>query len=192
MAVPTVAIIGRPNVGKSSLLNALSGRMISIVEPTAGVTRDRVSTIVEFQGHFFELVDTGGYVIVDSDALSEHVENQILQAVAMADLVLFVVDVRDGVMPLDTVIARMLRKYELKVVLVANKADTARLFPGAGEFSRLGFGDAFCVSAVNNINQSILMERIISEIDHLPKERPQKEVMKIAIVGKRNAGKSTF
>ncbi|RKY06676.1 MAG: ribosome biogenesis GTPase Der, partial [Planctomycetota bacterium] len=86
MALPVVAIIGRPNVGKSSLLNALTGRMISIVEPTAGVTRDRVSAIVETDDRFFELVDMGGYGIVDSDALSEHVENQIYQGIAAANL----------------------------------------------------------------------------------------------------------
>ena len=126
MALPVVAIIGRPNVGKSSLLNALAGKMISIVEPTAGVTRDRVSAIVENRERYFELIDTGGYGIVDSDELSEHVENQIHQGIASADLILFVVDVRDGVMPLDVEIAQLLRKTNLNVILVANKADTSR------------------------------------------------------------------
>ncbi len=192
MALPVVTIVGRPNVGKSSLLNALTGQMISIVEPTAGVTRDRISAIVEHNEMFFELIDTGGYGIVDVDQLSEHVEYQIHQAIARADLVLFVVDIRDGIMPLDVRIAEMLRKYDLNVLLVANKADSARMFPAAGEFARLGFGDAFCVSAVNNINQAILMEKIIERIDHLPNEKPTTEEMKIAVVGKRNAGKSTF
>ncbi|MHC4221193.1 MAG: GTPase, partial [Planctomycetota bacterium] len=96
MAVPTVAIIGRPNVGKSSLLNALAGQMISIVEPTAGVTRDRVSTIVSNDDTYFELVDTGGYGIVDADQLSDHIEQQIRQAIDSADLILFMVDIRDG------------------------------------------------------------------------------------------------
>ena len=192
MALPVVAIIGRPNVGKSSLLNALTGQMISIVEPTAGVTRDRVSAIIETNERFIELIDTGGYGIVDSDELSEHIKNQILQAINSADLVLFVVDIRDGVMPLDTTIARLLRKANLKVICVANKADTARMFGSAGEFSKLGFGDAICVSATNNMNKAILMERVATELDHLPKETPAKAVMKIAVVGKRNAGKSTL
>ncbi len=192
MALPVVAIIGRPNVGKSSLLNALAGKMISIVEPTAGVTRDRVSAIVENRERYFELIDTGGYGIVDSDELSEHVENQIQQAIASANLILFVVDVRDGIMPLDVEIAQLLRKTNLNVVLIANKADTSRLSAGAGEFSRLGFGQALCVSATNNINQTLITERILSELEHLPKEKPGKAVMKIAVVGKRNAGKSTF
>jgi len=192
MALPVVAIIGRPNVGKSSLLNALTGQMISIVEPTAGVTRDRVSAIVEHNERFFELVDTGGYGIVDSDALSEHIENQIQQAIAAADLVLFIVDIRDGLMPLDVKIAELLRKNNLGAVCVANKADSARYFADAGEFIKLGFGEPICVSATNNLNKAVLVERIVDCLQHLPKESPEKEVMKIAIVGKRNSGKSTF
>ena len=192
MAIPTVAIIGRPNVGKSSLLNALSGRMISIVEPTAGVTRDRVTALVDRDGSYFELVDTGGYGIIDSDELTEHVENQIFQAIATADLVLFVVDNKEGITSLDKTVAKLLRKADLKVILVANKADSASVFGAAGEFTRLGFGDALCVSATNNLNQTKLMERIVVELEHLPMDRPDREVMKIALVGKRNAGKSTF
>ncbi|KKK62104.1 hypothetical protein LCGC14_3007670, partial [marine sediment metagenome] len=160
--------------------------------PTAGVTRDRVSAIVEMQERYFELVDTGGYGIVDSDELSEHVEWQIRQAIEKSDLVLFVVDVRDGILPLDKTIAQLLRKQDLNVILVANKADSSKQSADAGEFSRLGFGEAMCVSATNFVNQSILKERILEEIDHLPHEVPGKAVMKIAIVGKRNAGKSTF
>ena len=105
MALPIVAIIGRPNVGKSSLLNALAGQMISIVEPTAGVTRDRVSTIIGKDDQYFELVDTGGYGIVDSDQLSSHIEQQIHQAMESASLVLFMVDIRDGLVPLDETVA---------------------------------------------------------------------------------------
>ena len=192
MALPVVAIIGRPNVGKSSLLNSLSGKMISIVEPTAGVTRDRVSTIIEQGDRFYELVDTGGYGIVDSDALEKHVEGQIFQAISTASLILFIVDVREGIMPLDTRIAQMIRKHSPKVILVANKADTARQLGGAGEFARLGFGEPICISAQNFVNRAELIERIDDELEHLPKEKPTKTAIKIAIVGKRNAGKSTF
>ena len=149
MALPVVAIIGRPNVGKSSLLNALAGQMISIVEPTAGVTRDRVSTIIGRDEQYFELTDTGGYGIVDSDRLESHVEQQIHQAIESADLVLFMVDIRDGIVPLDETIARLLRKNDLDVIGVANKADSAKMFPAAGEFSKLGFGEFLCISAMN-------------------------------------------
>ncbi|HEC03874.1 MAG TPA: GTP-binding protein [Phycisphaerales bacterium] len=163
MALPVIAIIGRPNVGKSSLLNALAGQMISIVEPTAGVTRDRVSTLIGRDDHYFELVDTGGYGIVDSDRLSDHIEQQIVQAIESADLVLFMVDIRDGIVPLDETIAQLLRKHNLDVIGVANKADTAKLFPTAGEFSRLGFGEFLCISAKNNLNKNVLLDKIFEK-----------------------------
>lgn len=192
MALPVVTIVGRPNVGKSSLLNLISGKFISIVEPTAGVTRDRVSVIIDIDDRFFELIDTGGYGIVDVEDLTEHVDRQIHQAIEASDVVLFVVDIRDGIMPLDVVMARKLRKASLNVILVANKADTTKLMGGAGEFVRLGFGEAICVSASNVVNKAVLVEKIIESIEHLPHETPEKPVMKIAIVGKRNVGKSTF
>ncbi|MCH8121093.1 MAG: ribosome biogenesis GTPase Der [Planctomycetes bacterium] len=192
MALPTVAIIGRPNVGKSSLLNALAGSMISIVEPTAGVTRDRVSTFIGRDDHYFELVDTGGYGIVDSDQLSEHIEHQILQAIESAQLVLFMVDIRDGLVPLDKTIARLLRKNDLDIIGVANKADTARMFPAAGEFSKLGFGEFLCVSVQNNLNKAVLLDKIFDKLATLGPGRPAEPIMKVAIVGKRNAGKSTL
>ncbi|MHC4352077.1 MAG: ribosome biogenesis GTPase Der [Planctomycetota bacterium] len=187
-----VAIIGRPNVGKSSLLNALAGQMISIVEPTAGVTRDRVSTIIGRDDHYFELVDTGGYGIVDSDRLSDHIEQQILQAMESADLVLFMVDIRDGIVPLDETIAQLLRKHNLDVIGVANKADTAKMFPSAGEFTRLGFGEFQCISAKNNLNKSVLLDEIFERFSSSERGEPARPVMKIAMVGKRNAGKSTL
>jgi GTP-binding protein len=204
MALPVVAIIGRPNVGKSSLLNALAGQMISIVEPTAGVTRDRVSTIISRDDRYFELVDTGGYGIVDSDRLSEHIEQQIHHAIESANLVLFMVDIRDGVMPLDETIAQLLRKKTPRfhggkpapakagVIGVANKADTAKMFPAAGEFSRLGFGEFMCISAMNNLNKEVLLDMIFNRLAHLESDKPTEPAMKIAIVGKRNAGKSTL
>jgi len=192
MELPVIAIIGRPNVGKSSLLNALAGEMISIVEPTAGVTRDRISTIIEKDERYIELVDTGGYGIVDSDRLSEHVEGQIRRAIESADLVVFMTDIRDGVTPLDKTIAQLLRKEDLKVIGVANKADNAKLFPMAGEFTKLGFGEFLCISAQNNLNKSVLLDRVFAEVSHLDSEKPDEPVMKLAIVGKRNAGKSTL
>ena len=192
MALPVVAIIGRPNVGKSSLLNALAGQMISIVEPTAGVTRDRVSTIIGKDERYFELVDTGGYGIVDADQLSGHIEQQILQAIESANLVLFMADIRDGIVPLDERIAQLLRKTNLDVIGVANKADHARMFPAAGEFSRFGFGDFLCISAQNNLNKQVLLDKIFDKLVSFEPGRPKQPVMNIAIVGKQNAGKSTL
>ncbi|MHC4624665.1 MAG: ribosome biogenesis GTPase Der, partial [Planctomycetota bacterium] len=192
MALPKVAIIGRPNVGKSSLLNALAGEMISIVEPSAGVTRDRISTIIEKDNRYFELIDTGGYGIVDRDDLSTHIEQQISKAMESADLALFLVDIRDGLVPLDRQIARLLRRNELNVIGVANKADTAKLFPAAAEFTSLGFGEFLCISVKNNLNKAVLLDRVLRELRGLQSTKPTEPAMKIAIVGKRNAGKSTL
>ncbi len=192
MALPSVAIVGRPNVGKSSLLNAIAGSMISIVEPTAGVTRDRVSVLVHHQDRYLELLDTGGYGIVDADKLSDHIEGQIQKAIEGADLILFLVDIREGVTHLDQTIARLLRKHNPNVMLIANKADNAALFPKAGEFTKLGFGDAFCISAANHLNKRDMMDAVLERLDHLPNDKPKNIVMKFALVGKRNAGKSSF
>ncbi|MGD8500285.1 MAG: ribosome biogenesis GTPase Der [Phycisphaerales bacterium] len=192
MALPVVAIIGRPNVGKSSLLNALAGQMISIVEPTAGVTRDRVSTIIARDDRYFELIDTGGYGIVDSDRLSDHIEQQILRAIESAQLVLFMVDIRDGLVPLDDKIAQLLRKNNLDIIGVANKADTAKMFGAAGEFSKLGFGEFLCISAKNNLNKAVLLDEIFDRLSSSELGEPSEPAVKIAIVGKRNAGKSTL
>jgi len=166
--------------------------MISIVEPTAGVTRDRVSTIIGRDERYFELVDTGGYGIVDCDQLSSHIEQQILRAIELANLVLFMVDIRDGVVPLDERIAQLLRKNNLDVIGVANKADTATMFPAAGEFSRLGFGEFLCISAKNNLNKAVLLDKVFDKLAHVESSRPAEPVMKLAIMGKRNAGKSTL
>ncbi len=192
MALPSVAIVGRPNVGKSSLLNAIAGSMISIVEPTAGVTRDRVSVLVHHQDRYLELLDTGGYGIVDADKLSDHIEGQIQKAIEGADLILFLVDIREGVTHLDQTIARLLRKHNPNVMLIANKADNAALFPKAGEFTKLGFGDALCISAANHLNKRDMMDAVLERLDHLPNDKPKNVVMKFALVGKRNAGKSSF
>ena len=198
MALPVVAIIGRPNVGKSSLLNALAGERISIVEPSAGVTRDRISTIIARdtpKADYFELIDTGGYGIVDlpsAGQLSEHIEQQILRAIESANLVLFMVDIRDGLVPLDKRIAQLLHKHGLDVIGVANKADSAKMFAAAAEFSSLGFGEFLCVSAKNNLNKAVLLDRVFEKLAHLETSMPTEPVMKLAIVGKRNVGKSTL
>ncbi len=194
MALSVVAIIGRPNVGKSSLLNALAGRRISIVEPTAGVTRDRISAIIGRDERYFELVDTGGYGIIDPEesGLSGQIEGQIQQAIESANLVIFMVDIREGIVPLDEKIAKLLHKKGLDVIGVANKADSPKMFPAAGEFSRLGFGEFLCISAKNNVNKNALLDAIFDKLHGGKQSRPAEPVMKIAIVGKQNTGKSTL
>jgi GTP-binding protein len=193
VGVPVVAIVGRPNVGKSTLFNALAGRRISIVEPTAGVTRDRVTTWIEIGDRTVELVDTGGMGVVDVEDIRGHVEQQIRLALEAADVVVFVVDVRDGVTPLDGEVAERLRRTGKPVILVANKADAAHFEPYAGEFYALGFGEPYPLSALEGFGTTDLRDRIRERLPPAPEQGPAADdVMKVAVVGKRNAGKSTF
>lgn len=192
MSLPIIAIVGRPNVGKSSLLNMLAGRMVSIVDPTPGVTRDRVSAISEIDDRYFELLDTGGYGIEDADDLTAHVEGQIQYAIAGAALILFVVDVCEEITPLDREVADLLRTVSIPVQLVANKADTDRQEQQAGTLVALGFGDPICVSALHGRHRRDLLELIVARIgDQAGTEAPD-AVMRVALVGRRNVGKSTF
>jgi len=193
MGVPQVAIVGRPNVGKSSLFNWLAGRRIAIVDPTPGVTRDRLGMLVQIGDRFVELVDTGGMGIDDVDALTADVERQIDQAIDRAHLILFVVDARSGLVPLDEHVAERLRAADKPILLVANKCDTPELDVQATEFHRLGSWEVLPVSALQNRGKDKLREFIAR---HLPEQAvgpPPEEVhLKIAIVGRRNTGKSTF
>ena len=190
--LPTVAIVGRPNVGKSSLLNRMVGQRISIVDPTPGVTRDRVGAPCAIGDGYVELVDTGGIGIVDHDDLTEHVEDQIAYGLAEADLLIFVVDARTGVMPLDGHVAERLRRLEVPVILAANKVDEVGLLAETGDLNRLGFGEPIPISAHHGLGIDRLIDRIAGVLGELPPSPPEEAVMKLAIVGKRNAGKSTF
>jgi len=196
MGLPVVAIVGRPNVGKSSLLNCMVGRRISIVDPTPGVTRDRISTPLALgegdEARYVELVDTGGMGIEDRDDLTAQVEAQIDFALRSAALILFVVDARDGLMPLDRLVAQRLRKQDKPVLLVANKIDTVNLAGELGELNGLGFGEPLAVSAVNELGITALLERVEAVMGEAAGQAPPEAVMKLAVVGKRNAGKSTF
>jgi GTP-binding protein len=193
VTVPVVAIVGRPNVGKSSLFNWLAGRRIAIVDPTAGVTRDRLSTLVKAGDRFIELIDTGGMGIEDVDNLTAQIERQITAAMDQAHVILFVVDVRNGLMPLDEEVARRLRYLDKPIILVANKADTPDLDSQSAEFYKLGCGKLVCVSAQQNRNREALLRLVVEKLppaDVL--EQPSDPVLKLAIVGRRNTGKSTF
>ena len=195
MAVPQVVIVGRPNVGKSSVFNWLAGRRLSIVDDTAGVTRDRVTYLMEINERFVELVDTGGIGINDVDNLTQEIEEQIDMALETADVILFVVDTRAGLVPLDKEVANRLRYIDKPIICVANKSDDSTFDTQAYEFYKLGRGKLVRVSALQNRNKQELLDMIaerLSEperIDPLSTEEPP---MKVAIVGRRNVGKSTF
>ena len=194
MAVPRIAIVGRPNVGKSSIFNWLAGRRLAIVEDFAGVTRDRLNTMLEHNDRHFELIDTGGIGIEDVDNLTEQVEGQILAAIEEADVLLFVVDSRSGMVPLDSEVADRLRKVNKPILLVANKTDSPSLDSNADEFHQLGYKHLMRVSVLQNRNKSDLLDWIVGHLPNFDANAQELEppTMKVAIVGRRNVGKSTF
>ncbi len=193
MAIPQVVIVGRPNVGKSSILNWLAGRRLAIVDDVAGVTRDRLTHLMELNDRYFELVDTGGMGIQDSDDLTEEIESQISTAIDSAALILFVLDSRSGITPLDEMVTQRLRGVDKPTIFVANKTDEPKLDLAADEFYRLGPEKLVKVSTHQNRNKDLLL-RLIEE--RLPELTEEDEVatleMKMALVGRRNVGKSTF
>ncbi|MEZ6019281.1 MAG: ribosome biogenesis GTPase Der [Planctomycetota bacterium] len=196
--MPRVAIVGRPNVGKSTLLNRMCGSRVAIVEPTAGVTRDRISVPVrlttEDGPRWIEVIDTGGVGIVDRDDLGPHVESQVRTAIGSADLVLFVVDVRDGITPLDKTVAEKLRGLDLPILMVVNKNEGRNLDWDVDQFYSLGVGEAlYSISAQNGQGMQPLYDAIYEQLPDAPPERPaERDSFKIAVVGRRNAGKSTL
>ncbi|MHC4606227.1 MAG: ribosome biogenesis GTPase Der [Planctomycetota bacterium] len=188
--LPVVAIVGRQNVGKSSLLNALARRRLAIVDPKPGVTRDRVSSLLSLQGRACEVVDTGGVGIDREEGLRADIERQIEHAIRHADVVLFIVDVKSGLMPLDEEIARRLRAQGGEPILVANKADHKGFDAKAAEFEKLGLGAPLAIAAVHRRNVDAVVGRIAERLPEgvsLPEEG-----LKIAVVGRRNVGKSTY
>ncbi|HKE02017.1 MAG TPA: ribosome biogenesis GTPase Der [Planctomycetota bacterium] len=190
MPVPEIAIVGRPNVGKSTLLNALVGRRVSIVDATAGTTRDRVTARVVVGRRAFDAVDTGGIGIVDERDLALHVEAQIAIAIERATKIAFVVDAAEGVTPLDVEVARRLRRSKRTVVLVANKCEGKQARANLAELHSLGFGEPIPISAISGQGISGLADELANG---LAKAEPEGDPeLRIAIVGKRNAGKSTF
>ena len=192
MSLPIITIVGRPNVGKSSLLNRLARRRIAIVAPTPGVTRDRVSAPIELGDGYAELFDTGGIGIEDVDALTEAVESQITYAIEVAALICFLVDAREGLTPLDRRVAERLRGHGKPVILVANKVDDPTAVYEIHELHKLGFGQPLEVSALHGRGLEALLEAMAESLADYPVETPTEPEMKLAIVGKRNAGKSTF
>ncbi len=195
----TVAIVGRPNVGKSALFNRLAGKNISIVHDMAGVTRDRITAQCRKGPAWFEIMDTGGIGANTEDVLTDQVQTEASIALDVADLLLFVVDVVDGVTPIDQALARELRKTSKPVILVCNKADSPKRKLNAGEFARFGFADMIEVSASHGKGIDDLVALVSERLDL--KETTETEdakagqttkPLKLAIVGRPNAGKSSL
>jgi len=189
---PIVAIIGRQNVGKSTLLNRLAGQRLAIVEDMPGTTRDRIFADVAWGGASFTLVDTGGLEIKPTTSIARGIKGQVEAAIAEADAIIFMVSIRDGVLPADLEIAEMLRRSGKPVVLAANKADSPKLESGAAEFYELGLGKPLVISAYHRRGTAELLDKIASLLPTPPPAQAEAEMMKLAIVGRPNVGKSTL
>ncbi|MBW4865029.1 ribosome biogenesis GTPase Der [Prevotella salivae] len=187
-----VAIVGRPNVGKSTLFNRLTQSRRAIVSDTAGTTRDRQYGKCSWNSKEFSIVDTGGWVVNSDDIFEDAIRRQVLVATEEADLVLFLVDVSTGVTDWDEDVAMILRRAKLPVILVANKVDNSSEYYEAAEFYKLGLGEPQCISAATGSGTGDLLDLII---DKLPQENPEsveEEIPRFAVVGRPNAGKSSI
>ena len=190
MGRPIVAIIGRQNVGKSTLLNRVAGERIAITEDLPGTTRDRILVGVLWEGTEFTMVDTGGLELKPQSSLAQGVKEQVEVAITEADVIILLVDVRDGVTPVDLEIADMLRPVSKPILLVANKADNIRLEAEAVEFYQLGLGEPLAISAHHARGTAELLDRIVALLPVPSPVEAELEIMKVAIVGRPNVGKS--
>lgn len=187
-----VAIVGRPNVGKSTLFNRLIKRREAIVDAVSGVTRDRHYGKSDWNGKDFSVVDTGGYTIGSDDVFEEDIRKQVALAIDEADIIMFLVDVEDGIHPMDEAVAKLLRKVKKPVILVVNKVDTAKRVADAYEFYNLGMGDYFPISGNSGSGTGELLDHIAALIPEQTDENTDEELPRIAVVGRPNAGKSSF
>ncbi len=187
-----VAIVGRPNVGKSTLFNRLTRTRQAIVNDEAGTTRDRQYGKSEWNGQEFSVVDTGGWVVNSDDIFEEEIRKQVLIAIEEADVVLFLVDVKNGVTDLDMEVASILRRTKLPVILVANKTDNNEQQYYAAEFYRLGLGDPHCISALSGSGTGDLLDVVVSRFKKEGGELLDEDIPRFAVVGRPNAGKSSI
>lgn len=186
-----VAIVGRPNVGKSTLFNRFTGSRQAIVDEIAGVTRDRHYGHAEWNGRRFSVVDTGGYVEGSEDIFEEEIRRQVRIAISEANIILFVVDAIEGITPLDKEVADIIRRSKKKIILVANKVDTGDKTYLAAEFYKLGLGDPFSVSGSNGSGTGELLDEVVNNLGP-EEEAVESDIPRIAIVGRPNAGKSSI
>lgn len=188
-----VAIVGRPNVGKSTLFNRLTQTRTAITDPTAGTTRDRQYGKVDWNGKEFSIVDTGGWVVNSDDIFETEINKQVELAIEQADVILFVVDAMNGVTDLDDHVAEILRRSRKPVILVANKVDSNEWVYNVPEFYKLGLGDPYPVSAVNGYGTGDLLDEVVKDLPEKDDEAEQlDDIPKFAIVGRPNAGKSSL
>ena len=187
-----IAIVGRPNVGKSTLFNRLTQTRTAIVDPTAGTTRDRQYGKVDWAGKEFSIVDTGGWVVNSDDIFESEINKQVNLAIEQADEILFVVDAMNGVTDLDDHVAEILRKSRKPVILVANKVDSNDWMYNVPEFYKLGLGDPYPVSAVNGSGTGDLLDEVVAKLPEAEKVEQLEDIPRFCIVGRPNAGKSSI
>ena len=192
MALPRVAVVGYPNVGKSTLVNRLTGTREAVVHEEAGVTRDRKELEADWNGRRFLLVDTGGVDLADRDELARLVQQQARAARDEAEAIVLVVDARAGLRPGDDELARELRGAPVPVIVAANKIDSAAAIAEAAEFHRLGLGDPVAVSAAQGLGTGDLLDRVAEALDEAPEPPAGEEVPRIAVIGRPNVGKSSL
>ncbi len=187
-----VAIVGRPNVGKSTLFNRLTKSRQAIVNEQAGTTRDRQYGISDWGGREFSIVDTGGWVVNSDDVFEDEIRKQVLLAVDEADVILFVVDVANGVTDLDMEVASILRRAKRPVIVVANKTDNNNLHYNAAEFYSLGLGDPQCISAISGSGTGDLLDLLVTKFKKESDDTIEEDIPRFAVVGRPNAGKSSI
>lgn len=187
-----VAIVGRPNVGKSMLFNRLTQSRQAIVTDVSGTTRDRMYGKAHWIGQDFSLVDTGGWIVNSDDIMEDEINKQVQIAIEEADVILFVVDVMEGMNDLDKAVAQLLRQSDKEVVVVANKADNFNISHQAAEFYSFGLGDPFAISAINGAGTGDLLDHVVSLFNKDGEEEELADIPKFAIVGRPNAGKSSL
>ncbi len=192
MAKPLVAIVGRPNVGKSTFFNYIVGKRVSIVEDYPGVTRDRIYADVEWLQYKFTLVDTGGIQPYSDDILLQQMKQQAEIAIDTADLILFFLDGKEGLTPADEEVANLLRRTQKPLLLVVNKVDTSRLPDNYYDFYTLGMGDPIPISSAQGLGIGDLLDEIVHHFQEPHEENEEDDAIKIAVVGKPNAGKSSL
>jgi GTPase len=184
-----VAILGRPNVGKSTLFNRLTGGRNAIVDPTSGVTRDRHYGKSDWNGAEFSVIDTGGYVNSSDDIFEGEIKKQVRLAIDESDIILFLVDIREGITSMDEDLADLLRRSDKKVLLVVNKMDTGKQIDDIHEFHRLGFEGMFGISSVSGSGTGELLDEVVRLLPQDPvTEEEEKELARIAIIGRPNVG----
>ena len=187
-----VAIVGRPNVGKSTLFNRLTSSRRAIVNEESGTTRDRQYGKSEWEGREFSVIDTGGWVVNSDDVFEDEIKRQVVLAIEEADVILFLVDIQNGITDLDTEVAQILRKNTKPVILVSNKADTFEWQYQAPEFYKLGLGEPQIISAINGLGSGDLLDRLLTHFNPDFSEEMEEELPRFAVVGRPNAGKSSI